>query len=52
MPATLLAALFGALREESEGTDLILAEGIPESGEGLAYMNRLLRASGFKVIKY
>ena len=52
MPATLLAALFGALREESEDTDLILAEGIPESGEGLAYMNRLLRASGFRVIKY
>lgn len=52
MPATLCAALFGALREESEGTDLILAEGIPESGEGLAYMNRLLRASGFTVLKY
>ena len=52
MPATLCASLFGALRDESENTDLILAEGIPESGEGLAYMNRLLRASGFTVITH
>ena len=52
MPATLLSALFGALREESKGIDLILAEGISQNGEGLAYMNRLLRASGFKVLEY
>ncbi len=51
MPATLCAALFGALRDETEGVDLILAEGIPESGEGLAYMNRLLRAAGFTVLR-
>ena len=30
--------------------ELILAEGIPAEDEGLAYMNRLLRAAGFHVI--
>lgn len=52
MPQTLCASLFGALRDESDDTDIIFAEGIPEDGQGLAYMNRLLRASGFTVLKY
>jgi len=30
--------------------DVIFAEGIPAEDEGLAYMNRLLRAAGFHVI--
>ncbi|MCH5278216.1 MAG: threonylcarbamoyl-AMP synthase [Christensenellaceae bacterium] len=50
MPSTLCAALFNALREESGKVDLILAEGIPAEDQGLAYMNRLLRASGFTVL--
>ncbi|NLI55044.1 MAG: threonylcarbamoyl-AMP synthase [Clostridiales bacterium] len=49
-PETLCANLFSALREMDERADLILAEGIPAEDEGLAYMNRLLRAAGFHVI--
>ncbi len=49
-PETLCASLFSALREMDRRADLILAEGIPPEEEGLAYMNRLLRAAGFHVI--
>ena len=49
-PETLCASLFSALREMDTRADLILAEGIPAEDEGLAYMNRLLRAAGFHVI--
>lgn len=49
-PSTLCAALFNALREKSHGIDIIFAEGIPTNDQGLAYMNRLLRASGFTII--
>jgi len=49
-PETLCASLFSALREMDARADLILAEGIPAEDEGLAYMNRLLRAAGFRVI--
>lgn len=49
-PETLCASLFGALREMDKRCELILAEGIPAEDEGLAYMNRLLRAAGFHVI--
>ena len=49
-PETLCANLFDALREESHGVDIIFAEGIPTDHEGLAYMNRLLRAAGFTVL--
>ncbi len=49
-PETLCANLFSALREMDTRADLILAEGIPAEDEGLAYMNRLLRAAGFHVI--
>lgn len=49
-PETLCANLFSALREMDTRAELILAEGIPAEDEGLAYMNRLLRAAGFHVI--
>jgi len=49
-PETLCANLFAALREMDTRAELILAEGIPAEDEGLAYMNRLLRAAGFRVI--
>ena len=49
-PETLCANLFDALRESSHGVDIIFAESIPTENEGLAYMNRLLRASGFTVL--
>ena len=47
---TLCKNLFAALRDLGDEADLILAEGIPPVGEGLAYMNRLLRAAGFDVV--
>ncbi len=50
-PQTLCANLFSALREMDGRSDLILAEGIPAEDEGLAYMNRLLRAAGFDLIE-
>ena len=49
-PATLCANLFAQLRAHSDDVDTILAEALPEQGEGLAYMNRLLRAAGFHMI--
>lgn len=49
-PETLCASLFAALRELDDGADCILAEGVLPVEAGLAYMNRLLRASGFHVI--
>lgn len=49
-PVTLCANLFSALREMDGRADLIFAEGIAAEDEGLAYMNRLLRAAGFHVI--
>lgn len=49
-PETLCANLFSALRDMDTRADLILAEGIPAEDEGLAYMNRLLRAAGFHVV--
>jgi L-threonylcarbamoyladenylate synthase len=49
-PVTLCANLFSALREMDEHADVIFAEGIEAKDEGLAYMNRLLRAAGFHVI--
>ena len=50
-PETLCANLFSALRDMDTRADLILAEGIPAEDEGLAYMNRLLRAAGFHVVE-
>ncbi len=44
--------LFGLLREfDSEGVDVIVAEALPMEGLGLAVMNRLRRAAGYKIVK-
>jgi L-threonylcarbamoyladenylate synthase len=46
------ANLFRLLREfDQEKVDVILAEGVPTEGLGLAVMNRLRKASGYKIIK-
>jgi L-threonylcarbamoyladenylate synthase len=44
--------LFRLLREfDAEGVDIIIAEGVPAEGLGLAVMNRLRKASGYKIVK-
>lgn len=44
--------LFRLLREfDLEGVDVIIAEGVPLHGIGLAVMNRLRKASGYKIVK-
>ncbi|MEM4704817.1 MAG: L-threonylcarbamoyladenylate synthase [Candidatus Bathyarchaeia archaeon] len=44
--------LFRVLREvDATGVDVIVAEGVPLEGLGLAVMNRLRRAAGYKIIK-
>ncbi|MBO8174409.1 MAG: threonylcarbamoyl-AMP synthase [Thermococcus sp.] len=44
--------LFRALRElDKSGVDIILAEGIEERGLGLAVMNRLRKAAGYKIVR-
>ncbi|ASJ00161.1 L-threonylcarbamoyladenylate synthase [Thermococcus gorgonarius] len=44
--------LFKALRElDRRGVDLIIAEGVEESGLGMAVMNRLRKAAGYRVVK-
>ncbi|ACS90461.1 MULTISPECIES: L-threonylcarbamoyladenylate synthase [Thermococcus] len=44
--------LFKALRElDKSGVNVILAEGIEERGLGLAVMNRLKKAAGYRIIK-
>ena len=44
--------LFKLLREfDKEGVDVIVAEGIPLKGLGVAVMNRLRKASGYKIVK-
>ena len=49
-PLTMCAELFSMLRKYGSEYDIIFAEAIDSSHEGLAYMNRLLRASGFRMI--
>jgi len=50
-PATLAANLFMKLREFDDlKVDIILAEGVEAAEEGLAVMNRMIRAAGFHVI--
>ncbi|HVP16278.1 MAG TPA: L-threonylcarbamoyladenylate synthase [candidate division Zixibacteria bacterium] len=45
-------SLFARLREfDLAGVDVIVAEGVPLEGLGLAVMNRLRRASGYKIVK-
>jgi L-threonylcarbamoyladenylate synthase len=44
--------LFRLLREvDAENVDVIIAEGVPLEGIGLAVMNRLRKASGYHIIK-
>ncbi|MCS7125258.1 MAG: L-threonylcarbamoyladenylate synthase [Candidatus Bathyarchaeota archaeon] len=44
--------LFRLLREfDLEGVDVIIAEGLPTEGLGLAVMNRLRKASGYRIVK-
>jgi L-threonylcarbamoyladenylate synthase len=50
--AVIAQNLFRLLREfDAEGVDLIIAEGVPAEGLGLAVMNRLRKASGYNIIK-
>jgi L-threonylcarbamoyladenylate synthase len=40
------------LREfDIENVDVIIAEGIPNEGLGLAVMNRLRKAAGYNIVK-
>jgi L-threonylcarbamoyladenylate synthase len=44
--------LFRMLRElDAQNVDVIIAEGVPTEGLGLAVMNRLRKASGYHIIK-
>jgi L-threonylcarbamoyladenylate synthase len=44
--------LFRMLRElDAEGVDVIVAEGVPTEGLGLAVMNRLRKAAGYHIVK-
>jgi len=46
------ANLYTAIRSfDNKPVDIIYAEGIPEEGLGLAVMNRLRKASGYRIIK-
>jgi len=50
--ATIAQNLFRLLREvDSQKVDVILVEGVPSEGLGLAVMNRLRKASGYHIIK-
>jgi L-threonylcarbamoyladenylate synthase len=50
--ASIAKNLFRLLREfDAEDVDVIVAEGIPMEGLGLAVMNRLRKASGYKIVK-
>lgn len=45
-------SLFRILREfDDEGVSIIVAEGVPSEGLGLAVMNRLRRASGYRIVR-
>lgn len=51
-PSTIASNLFALLREcDERNADIIIAEGVEETHEGLAIMNRMLRAAAFRVIK-
>jgi L-threonylcarbamoyladenylate synthase len=50
--AVIASNLFACLRElDREGVDVIIAEGMPMNGMGLAVMNRLRRAAGYRIVK-
>jgi L-threonylcarbamoyladenylate synthase len=49
---TTAKGLFTCLREfDNDRVDIIVAEGLPLKGLGLAVMNRLRKASGYKIVK-
>nr|WP_245250246.1 L-threonylcarbamoyladenylate synthase [Thermococcus stetteri] len=51
-PEEVARNLFKALRElDRRGVDVIIAEGVEERGIGLAVMNRLRKAAGYRVIR-
>lgn len=51
-PVTICRALFALLREADEqGINTIIVEALPPTGLGLAFMNRALRAAGFRFIR-
>lgn len=51
-PKAVASSLFSTLRAFDEhDVDVILAEGIPEEGLGLAVMNRLRKAAGGRIIR-
>jgi len=50
--ASAARSLFRLLREfDEDEVDVIVAEGVPLEGLGLAVMNRLRKASGYKIVK-
>jgi L-threonylcarbamoyladenylate synthase len=50
--AVIAKNLFGLLREfDLDGVDVVIAEGVPAEGLGLAVMNRLRKASGYKIFR-
>jgi L-threonylcarbamoyladenylate synthase len=50
--ASVAQSLFRLLREvDAQNVDVIIAEGVPSEGLGLAVMNRLRKASGYHIIK-
>ncbi len=49
---TVAHSLYKLLREfDEENVDMIIAEGVPAEGIGLAVMNRLRKASGYSIVK-
>lgn len=51
-PETIASNLFAILREfDHRGVDVILAEGVSQSGVGLAIMNRMVKAAGYDIIQ-
>lgn len=49
--ASVARNLFGLLRDfDAEKVDVIIAEAVPTQGLGLAVMNRLKKASGYKIV--
>jgi L-threonylcarbamoyladenylate synthase len=50
--ANIARSLFRLLREfDEEDVDVIIAEGVSSEGLGLAVMNRLRKAAGYKIVK-
>ena len=49
-PITIAEGLFDSLREfDKQGIQVVFAEAVPDNGIGLAIMNRMNKAAGFKI---